>query len=512
MNKYALLGGHKKNILEERLDILLALGTSFRAQTFPAIEDVFQENPAYYHELAQEVVKKDPELFRNVFVYPVEMDRKTRQMIGIIEHVNRHPEDVAILDRILNKGFQSVKKYASNATPEHTFEQYYIKKYKHERSMDMTQVIAESAVALYYGKRYDRSLGFGEVTVEMLIAILEPQNYYDKSVRFLDENEEVIKSFFEAYGIPFPVKNKKYTVIGLLTSIDKAHSNEFAFQQRMIKDRLSAVGDFYDTTYIDSSIINARETLTGEEILVCAQSALEHLSLSQDDNGQGLDELLLFINNLYTRIMSTLYDRTKELANVTSQEEMLLREKNLQKEYDKREKKILKELDTSRREEVRYKDLYERSLKENDKLKKQIGQLEQKAAKQASHEQEIVGLRNFLYQQQTEETPAASSINVNDMTAFLQEHSFAIFGGHPNFTQKLKELLPGVRFIAPDDQNKSFKFVSNLNVLFVFTDYFNHGTYYKLLKSIGEQTRLVYLPKNVNIELTIQYMYEAFQD
>lgn len=512
MKEYEILSNSKKEILNERMDILLALGTAFRIKTYPAIDSAFHENPTYYHELAQEVIKENSELYRTVFIYPVEMDRKTRQMIGIIEHVNRNPEDIGIIDRILNKGFQSAKRYAQRATPQDTFEKYYKKKFKNEINADVTQITAEAAVSLYYGKRYKKSMGFSDVTIGLMLSILDPQNYYEDSLRFLDNNKFYIEQFFDAYGIPFPVRKKQYTIFGLLNSFKHPQADEKSKQQRMIKDRLSAIGDFYDTTYIDSSFINGRETLTGEEVLVCAQSALANLSISQENDGHGTDELLLFITNLYTRVMSNLYNQTKELANVGAQEEMLLREKDLHKEHQKREKKVLKELDSARREELRYKDLYERSLKENENLSKQISQLERKIDKQASYEQEIVGLRNFLYQQQTEAVSEVST-SLENMVEFLQEHSFAIFGGHPNFTQKIKELLPNVRFITPDDQNKSFKFVSNMTILFVFTEYFNHSTYYKLLKEIGgERTRLVYLPKTVNREMTIQYLYDAFQE
>ena len=162
-----------------------------------------------------------------------------------------------------------------------------------------------------------------------------------------------------------------------------------------------------------------------------------------------------------------------------------------------------------------YKDLYEKALELTREQEKAIRQMEKEKEKTLSYEQEVIGLRNFLYQSENNshaETSADEADSFEADLSYLKEKRLALFGGHPNFLTKMKEVLPDIRILNPDEKNKNLSFVSNQTAVFVFTDYFNHGFYYRLVKSLPAGLPLIYLNPTVNVEQTIQNMAKQMRE
>lgn len=507
---YQFLGMNSKQQLDEQFDIIVALAVAFRTTTHKTVDLVYNEKPVYYHELATKAIDAEPERFRNVFIYPVEMDFKARQMIGIQAHVKEHPEDFSLLDRIMNKGFSTIRRFIERADVTETIEDYFKKRYPNLMEADLSQYFAEICAALYYGSRLKKSVSISENGIQLLFSVIKPTNYYHEAVGFLDTNMPAIETFLKTFELIIPKRNQEYTIMSLLTS---NHANADMTEQdfHYFQTHISAIGDFHDVVYVDSTTIHSKYQLTGEEILVCAQATLKSMQDARELNVR-MDNFLLFVSYLHTMVLAKIYNETKTLTNVNSVDEWNRKLQAVEKEANKKVVKLEKERQNAYANQVRTQELYDNSLKENERLRKRLEQAEKKMAKMASYEQELFGLRDYMYQNQSEVEEKEPKKTVETFIASIQAKKVAVFGGHATFTSRLKEHLPAVRFISPDEKGKNYNFVKNLDVVYVFTEYFNHTTYYKLMNSLDETTKLVYLPKSVNLHRTLAFMAESLPE
>ena len=77
-------------------------------------------------------------------------------------------------------------------------------------------------------------------------------------------------------------------------------------------------------------------------------------------------------------------------------------------------------------------------------------------------------------------------------------------GGHSQWQNKMKEYLPNCRFISPDMLNFDINILSNVDIVFIYTNYLNHGMYYKVIDIIRErEIKLEYLKSNINMEIVL---------
>ena len=84
-----------------------------------------------------------------------------------------------------------------------------------------------------------------------------------------------------------------------------------------------------------------------------------------------------------------------------------------------------------------------------------------------------------------------------------------IIGGHENWQRKMKELLPGFKFILPDALNFDVSILEGVEGIFVYTNYLNHGLYYKLINEVRKKDRpLYYLSYNINENIVLQQISE----
>jgi len=99
---------------------------------------------------------------------------------------------------------------------------------------------------------------------------------------------------------------------------------------------------------------------------------------------------------------------------------------------------------------------------------------------------------------------------MEDYLAYFEDKHYVVVGGHTNWVNKLKELLPHFSYIDLDRINIDYSFIDNTDGIFYHAYYNNHGLYRKLLKEIDD-TPLHYLDENTNMTLTLKNMYELVQ-
>lgn len=114
--------------------------------------------------------------------------------------------------------------------------------------------------------------------------------------------------------------------------------------------------------------------------------------------------------------------------------------------------------------------------------------------------QELIALRNFIYQLQqeegeTEQEPVDKNQDEKAREG-LKRASVVVFGGHATWQTKMKQALPGWKFISGEQQTFDLKSMGSYQYLVINTKMFKHRTYYKIMSEKDKGQRIVYVDGN----------------
>lgn len=139
-------------------------------------------------------------------------------------------------------------------------------------------------------------------------------------------------------------------------------------------------------------------------------------------------------------------------------------------------------------------------IKELKGIRKELEQLrfENKVLKQLQEQEHRQSLNG-----KTEEP------SLSEMIAYLKHKNILLVGGHVNFQNKLTELLPNIKmFDVSENNGKILKNLNTCDAIFLYTDYLNHGLYYRVMSEISNKDKIFYLDSHVNMSLTIKRIYD----
>ncbi|MFU2225703.1 hypothetical protein ACM2QL_11945, partial [Enterococcus faecium] len=70
-------------------------------------------------------------------------------------------------------------------------------------------------------------------------------------------------------------------------------------------------------------------------------------------------------------------------------------------------------------------------------------------------------------------------------------------------------LLPNIKmFDVSENNGKILKNLNTCDAIFLYTDYLNHGLYYRVMSEISNKDKIFYLDNHVNMNLTIKRIYD----
>lgn len=142
-------------------------------------------------------------------------------------------------------------------------------------------------------------------------------------------------------------------------------------------------------------------------------------------------------------------------------------------------------------------------------LKKQNKQLESRLCEAERDQKELVGLRNYIYEENLEiqEDPE----DVVKMAEFLDKNVKGIIvGGHPNFHSKLQKYIPQWKKYPPRMKVPS-ECISGSDIIVFYTDHIDHSMYCSVIAEARRcSCRLLYI-HSVNMETTIKRIYDEFE-
>lgn len=151
-------------------------------------------------------------------------------------------------------------------------------------------------------------------------------------------------------------------------------------------------------------------------------------------------------------------------------------------------------------------DALSRALHEETRLKKNaVAKNNQLTNENERLTRELSDLRELVFIQQSEEP---IEIETKEEIKFPVETTGRIvsFGGHPNWINEMKKLLPNVTFYSPDVvPNKDA--IKNADQVWVQTQCISHSAFYRIESALGENTQIRFFP-NQNVRSCAEKMAE----
>lgn len=143
---------------------------------------------------------------------------------------------------------------------------------------------------------------------------------------------------------------------------------------------------------------------------------------------------------------------------------------------------------------------------ENFELRRTIKKLEAELSEKKKEQEELFGLRELFFSlvdEKNEFTEISEDDNQYEDNIHKLKALKAVFvGGHQNFTNKLKEILPDLYFI--NSENFDTSILEKIDVVFIYSGYCSHALYYKVVDNVNRK-KIKYL-NNINIKKVVQEM------
>ncbi|HBF0699063.1 TPA: hypothetical protein KOG79_002846 [Clostridioides difficile] len=178
--------------------------------------------------------------------------------------------------------------------------------------------------------------------------------------------------------------------------------------------------------------------------------------------------------------------------------------------FDEELKEVMKEkeieINELKKNNLLLQDEKEKLKLELELLQKDKNRLESEIKEQCTSKEELVQLRNFMFNQQQEQEEKVlidESINLKNIKAI-------IFGGHPNWILKMKDKLINFEFISADTINFNVNILDSYEYVFINTNYVGHAMYYKIIENLNENNKLRYI-NNINIDRAIRDIKDAIK-
>lgn len=149
-------------------------------------------------------------------------------------------------------------------------------------------------------------------------------------------------------------------------------------------------------------------------------------------------------------------------------------------------------------------------------LEKEVQHLKSEKKKSDIHEhqyeqlkKEVIALRKYAFEKEKEkwEEDENQEEAVLENIKKLQDKKIAIIGGHEKWHQKIKEALPHVRTVHPDELGVDLHFLRNMDMVCIVTSYNNHSLYHKALSYLDKkETVLLYMNQQPNLTYFVKQL------
>lgn len=244
-----------------------------------------------------------------------------------------------------------------------------------------------------------------------------------------------------------------------------------------------------------------------------------YLLLYSDKNLERTTNVL--INGIIIQSLLKAYKDVKETFFKNNKETLYLNLEMLENNNDKLQKEnqrlneeigsLNQEINLTKNSQIseinKVKKRYEKLI---NQLNKKIKDLEKelRTEKKAVYNDEINKLREMLFSIKNEYTPQKQVKTLNE---YLEEYRILIVGGATEWRRKIKEQYPQILTIDGFNENFDINTLKNIDFIFFFTGFMNHGTYYRFINHIrNKNIKFGYIGKT-NLELVESELVEEIE-
>lgn len=508
-------------ILYQFLSIALG-GNSF---LHPSIDECYRKNEWEYYETYQRSELKGNPLFS---MYTTKSEEKIRQVAGILEWCHQNHQ-FSQLDQLIKKGYKFVYRYSQQHT-EVDFDQFMRSFAKRQKGKMVKEIdlLYQNIVLWYLCVRQNKPFNTNNVAWHSFQQVLNTSiNEIDLqksmfSKKMFDEHKEEIEHFYKEYKIP---PKNSFDTLGLLLeylisdnlkriyetnpNCDSEEAEKLVFQHSPAK-YIGALGGWLKALKIHELDATEQIPLTKKVLdnvfleLVYAKK-YNYITKNEQD--------LFFISCLYLKCLSSHYRETKQLYLDQSKQDYYVEMKSKESQILGQEAEMLQKKKEWQLTNKRQQKEIEGLTQELRMAQAKVRQLEQQMASMEDYTNEVYALRNFVYWEEQPDNNFDNTPSLETMTELIQSKRVVIFGGSPNWRQKLKELLRTVEFVDADEMNRDISKIKRVDAVFINTTVFGHAFYKKIMKELSKrETPLFYLNGQSNIEKTTLEIYKRLTE
>lgn len=466
----------QKNFLILNMDLFLSEALGYNKSTYLYIDKVYQKKRYEFYNQAQENTYFNHYILNSGSILQVEYGKKA---LGIVSYVQKN-YDKEIHDdliEIIKKGWAYVYSYVQSST-EISLEKFYKKVDKRYENL----------------KKVNDEVVFTDVNVLIILADLMNKKICE---------DDSLQDLFEKQSSRIEYHEIMKKTIPMIIETNKTKINEL---KRMMHQRTGEISNF--TLFLNKfgkhPYLNRIASLfKNEEVSLSVFQGVKYSSIDID-----------YIFSLFSAFSEEAEIDCEELERFYI-DALLVKGfikviNNLKKQYFQRNQEII---------QIEAENL-ERKLKDANEELEALKNIEAMQSKMLlCSEKRIKALEKQLEKEKGKTDKANDSLVIfvpnyeqsDIMIDFdmLKDKKVAIIGGHQRWHTKMKEVLSNSFFISPDTLNFDTNILLNSEAVFVYTNYLNHGMYYKVMEYAKSKNIKVYYIDHQNTDIVLAKMYKA---
>lgn len=504
--------------------LIVALGN--HPYLHPLIEQLYKQREWVYYEAFQKSEFNGDVMLAT---YTTKSEEKMRQVAGIVQWCYEQNQ-FDLIYQLIKKGYKYAYQYVQQrqVVDMEEFAQSYTKRQGGLHNVSDLELFNTHIIVLYLCYRENKTLNTRNIAGEifqqglqdsMIQCFLDELNFSDEKIA---QQREELDQLYDYYRIP-----KKFEPLSLGKLFELTIDQRFV--DKMEKNPLREVYDARKEIFIEP-YTKQMGALSGwmKALKINEMDATEHTIFTKKDvdkvfleyllaskeNHIGEEERDLFIVScFFMQCLALHYQEAKELYLNQAKQDYYVSMKAKEEEILKQEVKL-------QQKQAEWQQKLEQSKREREGVEQELREMKAKLREQdqqmkqfEDYSKEVHALRTYLYQQDQEEPIGGAEVPFETMLTLLPSKRILIFGGHPNWRQKLKEVLPSVEFIDVDEKNRDYSFLKRVDAVFINTTFFNHAFYQRIMKVINKsEVALSYLDGRSNIEQNVRDMYTFLTD
>ncbi|WP_315069324.1 hypothetical protein [uncultured Clostridium sp.] len=454
-------------------------GFSTNPKIYKLIDDLYKKNkllfyqsaknsPWYAHQMAMEGSLEQEEYFKKSLGIILNMEKYNDEIVGLIE-----------------KGWRYVYIYNQNHA-RIIFEEFFKSFIKKNNGLDNINDDELNSnlnmlIALAANKIDTSTTLYRDYTASLIHRMNHYNNDNPSKINLNKATKEDLKKIRE-------IRTKLINEFGDLKNL-----SNMAIHKTSLKDYFTTIDFIYDYEKISLVSIANDIKFTDRDI----DEILYLWILAFNDNMAIADIGKFVLDMVRIKYLCKAYKKAKEYHFENNKETMYLELELLQRNLNsQKEEKLILQNDKN--------ELMEKI----SQLEKENSRLKDSLQKSNESQNELIALREFAFKQAQQVSDIFSNENVD--LEKLNQINALILGGSDKWQHKMKELLPGFKFIGVDALNFDKRLLDDIEIIFIYTDYLNHALYYKLM-SIAKDKKIVYLKSNINQDIVLNQISDSIK-